>query len=93
MEPNPYQPPSEPSAPRKPVTSVSFTIGLMMIVLACMGLKQGIKRPPNSNGDIIADLPFIAGQLTVPAVLIIIGIYLMQRGRAKQKPQPSTSTP
>jgi hypothetical protein len=86
MEPNPYQPPSQTRpAPKKP-SKVSFTVGIILIVLACAGMTQGIKRPPNSRGDLLDDMPFILGQLFVPAILIVLGGYLVIRGRIQPKP-------
>ena len=81
MDVNPYQPPSRTHpAPKKP-SKVSFMIGISLIVFACAGLTQGIKRPPQSRGDLIDDMPFILGQLFVPAILIVLGGYLVMRGR------------
>jgi hypothetical protein len=80
MDVNPYQPPSQPHPPKKP-SGASFTLGIILSVLACAGLTQGMKRPPGSRGDLIDDMPFILGQLFVPAILIVLGGYLVMRGR------------
>lgn len=88
---NPYQSPQAPEAgpplrPKKRAGTMSITVGIICLVLAFAGLTQGIKRPPDSTGDLLDDLPFMAGQLFVPIALIALGAFLLSRGyQAREK--------
>jgi len=89
MDVNPYQPPGQTRPAPKKLSKVSITVGIILIVLACAGLTQGINRPPGSTGNPSDDMPFILGQLFVPALLIVLGVFLVLRGIYQPKSNPA----
>jgi hypothetical protein len=90
MNVNPYESPAQAPRPTRRSGTVSIAVGSVLLFLAFAGLTQGIHSPPNSRGDLMEDLPFIVGELSVPFVLIAVGSFLLWRGfqaRKKRKSQ------
>lgn len=94
---NPYQSPQAPQdvRPKPRSGTLSFIGGLICCTLAFAGLSQGIVLPEGAKGDALDHLPYVIGQLSCPAVLIIIGTFLLWQGyRAKRSlAAPAASLP
>jgi len=71
--------------PKKRSGTLSTIGGLICCVLALAGLSQGIVLPPGATGDAFDHLPYVVGQLAVPAVLLIVGGFLSWKGFAVKK--------
>jgi len=73
----------------------SIVGGLICCVLALAGLSQGVVLPEGATGDALDHLPYVLGQLACPAVLLIVGAFLLWQGyRAKRSlARPAASLP
>lgn len=80
MTDNPYQATETPPRKKKK-WAVGQVIGLCLLVVAVPSFGK-LKRPTNSTGNLLDDLPFIAGQLFVSVAILVVGLFLLLRKKA-----------